>query len=494
LADIAAKAFWPDMKILMAASECVPLAKTGGLGDVVGALSAALAGLGTETAVVLPAYQSILEGGFSLEETGIAVEAEIGKDRVKGKVLKTTLDGGVPAYLIREDRYFCRPHFYGTPQGDYPDNAERFAFFSKAVIHLAQTTGPWDLIHCHDWQTALVPTLKKLDAASRPGVQKCKTVFTIHNLAYQGIFPFSAWSLLNLDARYFAPPYLEFYGRVNPLKGGILFADALTTVSRKYAREILTPEYGCGLDGVLRGRERDLCGILNGVDYRQWNPDTDPYIKKNYGPRDLSGKKICKNDIQEIYGLPRRAATPLIGIVSRLVDQKGLAIFLDSVEDLCRMDLQIVILGAGDRKYEALLAQLPGAHPGRIGVKIGFDNALAHKVEAGADMFLMPSKYEPCGLNQIYSLKYGTVPVVRATGGLDDTIEDYDPIAGAGNGFKFTPYTAPALIEAVKRAIAVYGDKKSRRTIIANGMACDFSWEKSAKEYLYLYDKLSGSS
>ena len=249
------------MKILMAASECVPLAKTGGLGDVVGALSAALAGLGTESAVVLPAYQSILEGGFSLEETGIAVEAELGKDRVKGKVLKTTLDGGVPAYLIRQDRYFRRPHFYGTPQGDYPDNAERFAFFSKAVIHLAQTTGPWDLIHCHDWQTALVPTLKKLDAASRPGAQKCKTVFTIHNLAYQGTFPFSAWSLLNLDARYFAPPYLEFYGRVNPLKGGILFADVLTTVSRKYAREILTPEYGCGLDGVLRGRSATFAGF-----------------------------------------------------------------------------------------------------------------------------------------------------------------------------------------------------------------------------------------
>jgi starch synthase len=482
------------MKILMAASECVPLAKTGGLGDVVGALSAALAGLGTESAVVLPAYQSILEGGFSLEETGIEVEAELGKDFVKGKVLKTTLDGGVPAYLIREDRYFRRPHFYGTPQGDYPDNAERFAFFSKAVIHLAQTTGPWDLIHCHDWQTALIPTLKKLDAASRPGAQKCKTVFTIHNLAYQGTFPFSAWRLLNIDARYFAPPYLEFYGRVNPLKGGILFADVLTTVSRTYAREILTPEYGCGLDGVLRGRQRDLYGILNGVDYRQWNPETDPHIKKNYGPRDLSGKKICKKDIQEIYGLPRRAATPLIGIVSRLVDQKGLDIFLQSVEDLCRMNLQIVILGAGDWKYQDLLATLPGAHPGKIGVKIGFDNALAHKVEAGADIFLMPSKYEPCGLNQIYSLKYGAVPVVRATGGLDDTIEDYDPIAGVGNGFKFTPYTAPALIETVKRAIAVYGDKEAWRRVMANGMACDFSWEKSAKEYLSLYDKLNGPS
>jgi starch synthase len=479
------------MKILMAASECVPLAKTGGLGDVVGALSAALAGLGTKTAVVLPAYQSILEGGFSLEGTGIEVETELGKDRVRGKVLKTTLDGGVPAYLIREDHYFRRPHFYGTPQGDYPDNAERFAFFSQAVIHLAQTTGPWDLIHCHDWQTALVPTLKKFDAASRPGGGSGKTVLTIHNLAYQGNFPFAAWKLLNLDARYFTAQYLEFYGRVNFLKGGILFADALTTVSRKYAREILTPEYGCGLDAVLRERERDLSGILNGVDYREWNPETDPHIKKNYRPGDLAGKEICKSDLQEIYRLPVKSATPLIGIVSRLADQKGFDIFLEAIDDLLGMDLQIVVLGAGDRKYQDLLAQLPGAHPGKIGVKIGFDSALAHKVEAGADMFLMPSRYEPCGLNQIYSLKYGTVPIVRATGGLDDTIEDYDPIAGVGNGFKFTPYTAPALIEAVKRAIAVYGDKKAWRRVMANGMACDFSWDKSAKEYLSLYDKLS---
>ncbi len=477
------------MKILMAASECVPLAKTGGLGDVVGALAAALSRLGNDVAVALPAYQNILEN-FPLEETGIDLAVELDRRRVAGTVLKTAGDGGAPVYLIRRDEYFRRPQLYGTPQGDYPDNAERFAFFSKAVLQLAERTGPWDAIHCHDWQSALIPVLNKIGAKSRPGVRIAKTILTIHNLAHQGTFPFSDWKLLDLDARYFAPEYLEFYGRVNILKGGILFADALTTVSRKYAREILTPEYGCGFEGVLRGREKDLHGILNGVDYREWSPEVDPHIKTKYSASDLRGKAECKKDLQQLYGLPLNASAPLMGIVSRLADQKGFDILLEIIEELLRMDLQIVLLGAGDQKYQELLAKLPLAHPEKIAVKIGFDNALAHKIEAGADMFLMPSRYEPCGLNQIYSLKYGTVPVVRATGGLDDTIEDYDPLAGTGNGFKFVDYTGPAFLEAIKRALAVYVNKKLWRQVIANGMKCDFSWEKSAKEYLELYRKV----
>jgi starch synthase len=480
------------MKILMAASECVPLAKTGGLGDVVGALSGALGRLGNEVAVVLPAYQNILEK-FSLEETGIELEVELGERRVAGTVLKTGGDGGVPVYLVRQDEYFRRPQLYGTPQGDFSDNAERFAFFSKAALQLAECTGPWEVIHCHDWQSALIPVLNKAGAVSLPGVRKAKTVLTIHNLAHQGTFPFSEWNLLNLDARYFAPKYLEFYGRINILKGGILFADALTTVSRKYAEEILTPEYGCGLEGVLRGREKDLQGILNGVDYREWSPEGDPHIKKKYSAVNLRGKAECKKDLQQLYGLPLKAPAPLLGIVSRLADQKGFDILLEIIEELLRMDLQIVILGAGDLKYQELLAKLPESYPQKIGVNIGFDNALAHKIEAGADMLLMPSRYEPCGLNQIYSLKYGTVPVVRATGGLDDTIEDYDPLSGAGNGFKFIGYTGSEFFEAAKRALAVYVNKKAWRQVIANGMACDFSWEKSAREYLELYQKVSSS-
>ncbi|HEY2989891.1 MAG TPA: glycogen synthase GlgA [Candidatus Binatia bacterium] len=475
----------------MTASECVPLAKTGGLGDVVGALSGALAGLGAEVAVALPAYQSILESGRPLQKTGMEVETRLDKNRVTGTVLKTELDGGVPVYLIQADPYFRRPQFYGTPQGDYPDNAERFTFFSKAVLQLALSTGPWDVIHSHDWQSALVPVLKKLDAKSWPELQNAKTVLTIHNLAHQGLFPFASWNLLNLEARYFAPEYLEFYGRINVLKGGILFADALTTVSRKYAEEILTPEYGCGLEGVLRDRERDLHGILNGIDYREWNPATDPHIKKQYSAANLRGKQVCKKDLQDLYGLPPKAATPMIGIVSRLADQKGLDILLEVIEDILRFDLQLVILGAGDQKYQDALAQLPKTYPGKIGVKIAFENVLAHQIEAGADMFLMPSKYEPCGLNQIYSLKYGTVPIVRATGGLDDTIEDYDPLAGTGNGFKFTGYSGSELLQAIKRALAVCVNKKAWKQVIANGMACDFSWEKSAKAYLELYRTLT---
>ena len=477
------------MKILMAASECVPLAKTGGLGDVVGALSAVLPGLGAECAVALPAYQSVMEK-VPAEETGIEIPIELGDRTATAKIFKTARAGRAPVYLIRHDPYFHRPEFYGTAQGDYPDNAERFAFFSKAVLELAAATGPWDVIHCHDWQSALVPVLNKLGGrGARP-----KTILTIHNLAHQGLFPYSEWPLVGLDASYFQPKYLEFFGRINFLKGGILFADALTTVSRKYAEEILTKEYGCGLEGVLADRRRDLHGILNGVDYSEWNPKGDPHIKKNYGVATLAGKAECKKDLQRVFGLPEKSTPPLLGIVSRLADQKGLDLLLDIIDDLLRMDLQIVVLGAGDQRYQDLLSKLPLAHPDKIAVRIGFDNALAHRIEAGADIFLMPSRYEPCGLNQIYSLKYGTPPVVRATGGLDDTIEDFDPLSGRGNGFKFAEYSGEAFLSAIKRALAVYVNDKAWKHVIANGMAADFSWERSAREYLDLYRTLTGAS
>jgi starch synthase len=478
------------MKALMVSSEIFPLAKTGGLADAVGALSSALVRLGAEVTMVMPAYQTILEGSFPLEETDMEVVAMLEERRVGGAVLKTQVGERLPVYLIRADSYFFREGLYGNSQADYPDNAARFTFFSKAVLNLAEKAGPWEVIHCHDWQAALIPVLKKLTPDLWPEIRDCKTVLTIHNLAHQGNFPASAWSLLSLDPRYFTAQYLEFYGHINLLKGGMLFADALITVSKKYASEIKTSEYGCGLEGVVCDREKDLYGILNGVDYQEWNPETDPWIKKNYGPGDLGGKKSCKTDLQELCKLPLNSAAPLIGMVSRLVDQKGLDILLEVVEDLLRLDLQLVILGAGDHRYQDLLAQLPLAYPERIAVKIGFDNVLAHKIEAGADLFLMPSKYEPCGLNQIYSLKYGTIPVVRATGGLDDTIEDYNPLAGTGNGFKFTGYSGSSLFEALKRAIAVYCYEKAWCQLVAHAMACDFSWERSATEYLSLYNKL----
>ncbi|MGH7772677.1 MAG: glycogen synthase GlgA [Candidatus Binatia bacterium] len=478
------------MKVFVVSSELFPLAKTGGLADAVGALARTLVRVGNEVAVVMPAYQTVLKNGFQLEETGIPVEVSIASRRVSGTILRTWLGKNLPVYLIRADPYFLRDGLYGNSQGDYPDNAERFTFFSKAALELARKTAPWNVIHCHDWQTALIPVLKKIRAHSYPEIQKSKILLTIHNLAYQGNFPASAWSVLNLDMRYFTPRYLEFYSNINFLKGGILFSDAFTTVSKKHAIEIKTTEYGCGLDGVIRDRERDLYGILNGVDYKEWNPATDPHIKKNYETQDLDGKKSCKKELQEIYNLPPEPSVPLIGMVSRLVDQKGLDILLEAMEDLLRLDRQFVVLGTGEERYEKLLAGLCQSHPLRLGVKIGFDNTLAHKIEAGADMFLMPSKFEPCGLNQIYSLKYGTIPIVRATGGLDDTIEDHNPLTGTGNGFKFTAYSGPALLEAVNRATTLYSNTEAWHQLMANAMAYDFSWERSAIEYFALYLKL----
>ena len=478
------------MKLLMVAPEIVPLAKTGGLGDVAGALSLALARLGVEVTMVLPAYQTILESGVALERTGLEVGATLGERRVKGEV-RTMRVGGSPVFLIRADRYFLRPQLYGTPQGDYPDNVERFAFFCKAALDLAQKTAPWDVIHCHDWQTALIPVLQKIRADLWPAMRNSKTLLTIHNLAYQGTFPLSSWPLLDIDMQYFTPRHLEFYGEVNWLKSGILFADAMTTVSRKYAMEIMEPEFGCGLEGVIRGCRERLYGILNGADYAEWNPATDAYLKKHYTATELRGKESCKKELQEIYKLPVEARVPVMGIVSRLAQQKGLDIIAEAVEKLMGLELQLVVLGTGEQKYHDFLTSLAVRYPKKIGVRIGFDNALAHKIEAGADMFLMPSKYEPCGLNQIYSLAYGTIPIVRATGGLDDTIEDYDPATGAGNGFKFSAYSGAALVAAVKRALSAYAQKTTWQRLIANAMACEFSWDRSAKEYLALYRKLT---
>ena len=478
------------MKILIVSPEIYPLAKTGGLADVAGALSRTLAAAGAEVALAMPAYQSVLQSGLPIEKTGMELETPLGTERINGTVLKMRLAEALPVFLIKADRFFQRDGLYGASRGDYPDNLERFTFFSKAVLALAGRLAPWDVIHCNDWQSALIPVFKTLRAESYPELEGSKTLLTIHNLGYQGEFPASQWKLLGLSQHYFTPQYLEFYGKINLLKGGILFADALTTVSRKYASEIATPEYGCGLDGVIRLRQKDLYGILNGVDYDEWNPETDPYIKRKYSSRNLRGKDICKQDLQELYQLPVRAEIPLFGIVSRLVDQKGLDIIFEVLETLLRLDLQLVILGTGEQKYQDLLLDLARKYPANLGVRIGFANDLAHKIEAGADSFLMPSKFEPCGLNQMYSLKYGTIPIVRATGGLDDTIEDFSPLRLTGNGIKFSDYSGAALLESIKRGIAVFHHKRAWRRLIQNAMACDFSWKKSASEYLGLYDKL----
>lgn len=423
------------MKILMVASEAVPFAKTGGLADVVGALPQALGALGHEMGVVLPLYRMTrLEGASPLFPS---LTIPMGP-HTHFPAVQTLVQNGVRFYFVEYPLFFDRAALYGTPAGDYPDNAERFALFCRAAIEIAQLDFFPDLFHCHDWQSAMVPVLLRSVYARAPLASQIPVLFTIHNLGYQGLFPRAVLAQLGLPESLFHIDGLEFYGKVNLLKGGLVYADAINTVSRGYAREIQTEPYGFALDGLLRHRSLVLSGILNGVDYAQWSPATDSHLAANYTPEDLSGKRACKKDLLEQFGLPAdNLDRPLIGIVSRLDRQKGADLIAEVAEDLLAEDLSLVVLGSGDPVYEALFQKLAARFAGKVAVKIAYDNTLAHKIEAGADIFLMPSRYEPCGLNQIYSLKYGTVPVVRATGGLDDTVERFDRVTGKGNGFKF---------------------------------------------------------
>jgi starch synthase len=481
------------MRVLMAASEAYPLAKTGGLADVVGTLAVVLKRLGVDVALVLPAYRDIDRAKHSIAPTGWSVRTTVSSRTVNAQVLAGELAGEVPVYLPHVDAYFDRKGLYGTPEGDFLDNAERFAFFSRAVLEIATHLGAPDLLHCHDWQAALAPVFLRADATHYPALRNVSTLLTIHNLAYQGLFWGADWHLLNLDWSYFSPAQLEFYGKINYLKGGIVFADAVTTVSQRYAEEIRTPEFGFGLEGVLQSRASALTGILNGVDYAEWNSEHDRHIAAPFSTADPSGKAVCKADLQRVFALPVQAEVPLFGIVSRLVDQKGVDLILEALPALLRRKLQVVVLGTGEARYHELLVGLGKRYRKRLAVRIGFDNALAHKIEAGADLFLMPSRYEPCGLNQIYSLRYGTIPVVRATGGLDDTIVEFDPAAGGGNGFKFHDYSAAAMIECIGRALACYRRPAHWRRLVQNAMAADYSWDRSAREYLGLYRRLTGA-
>lgn len=477
-------------RILMAASEMAPYAQTGGLGDVLAALPAALERLGASVHVVLPAYRTIDWNAAGAVPSG-SVEICAGGARREVR-LRTARAGTVTVSFVEADDYFGRDHLYGGPYGDYPDNAERFAFFSRAVLALAARLEPApDVLHCHDWQTALVPVFARVFPDRR--LADTRVLLTIHNLGYQGIFPSSVWPLLDLDWSYFTPRTLEFYGQVNLLKGGIVFADALTTVSRRYAEEILTPDQGHGLDGVLRERRAVLHGILNGADYTSWDPAHDPYIAAPYGVDDLAGKARCKADLQTRFGLRAAPHTPLLGMVSRFADQKGLDILSAALPELLRLDLQLAILGNGDTRYENAFAAESRGAPERLAVRIAYDVAAAHRVEAGADAFLMPSRYEPCGLSQMYSLRYGTVPVVRATGGLDDTVAEFDPTTGHGNGFKFAAPSPEALLGAIHRAVDVYHRPVEWRRLVRAGMTCDFSWRLPAERYLALYRALSSA-
>ena len=482
------------MRVVMAASEVVPYAKTGGLADVVGALPRALWRLGVDVAVIMPKYPSITPERFPLRRTKWSLEVPVSSQTVSAGVLESELDDEVPVYLIEADQYFARPGLYGTAGGDYLDNAERFAFFGRAIPALLQHLGPPDVLHCHDWQTALAPVFLRTDRGRYPGLDRVRTVLTVHNLGYQGKFWHFDWHLLNIDWKYFTPDWLEFYGDINYLKGGIVCADAITTVSPTYAQQIQTREFGHGLDGVLVGRRTALTGILNGVDYEEWSPEHDPHIAARYSADDLSGKAACKADLQAAVNLPVDAKVPLIGIVSRLADQKGFDLIAAIAPQLLRKQLQIVVLGSGDAHYQELLGKLQRQFKKRLAVRIAFDNTLAHKIEAGSDMFLMPSRYEPCGLNQMYSLRYGTIPVVRATGGLQDSIVEFDARREQGTGFKFTEYSGAALLACIERALGVYRTGKSWSALMRRAMHADFSWNRSAAAYADLYRRIIPST
>jgi starch synthase len=475
--------------VVIVASEVVPFAKTGGLADVTGALPVALARLGHQVSVIMPRYPTIERAVRSLEKVQDHLAVSMGSHTEEGAIWSARLAPRIPVYFIEHQAYFERDGLYTTTNGDYPDNAQRFAFFAKAALEACQALKLQpDIIHCHDWQAGLIPAYLKTVLQHDPAWASTSSLLTIHNLACQGLFPPEAMEFLQLPPYTYSPEGIEFYGRVNYLKAGIVYADLINTVSQRYSQEIQTAEFGCGLEGILRYREQDVYGILNGIDEREWNPARDRLIAARYTATNLSGKQVCKRDLLETFGLsPEWMNAPVLGMISRLVDQKGLDLIESAIHRMLALDLGLVVLGTGEARYEEFLRQLRVRYAGKVGVTIGFENALAHKIEAGSDIFLMPSRFEPCGLNQMYSLRYGAVPVVHATGGLDDTIESYEPTLDRGNGFKFAPYDAEALLATLQRAVTLYRDRAAWERLMQRGMQADFSWAKSAQAYADLY-------
>jgi starch synthase len=478
------------LRILFVASEVEPFAKTGGLADVTGALPGALEALGHDVRVFMPKFRGVERaGGPPLRVVLPRLEVPLDPRTVEGSVLEGRTGQGVPVYFLAQDHYYDRPALYTTPEGDYADNCERFVFFCRAVMEaLPRLDWMPHVIHAHDWQAGLVPVYAETLYRDAPGYRDAATVFTVHNLAYQGLFWHYDLPMTGLGWDLFTPAGIEFYGKMSLLKGGLVFADLLTTVSPTYAREIQTAEYGEGLEGVLGERSADLVGILNGIDYEAWNPATDADLPKRFGPEDLEGKAVCKAVLREGMGLPDPGRpAPLVAIVSRLAPQKGLDLAAAAVPAIVEEGGQLVLLGTGEERLERAFTDLARAHPGAVAVKLGFDAGLARRIYAGADLFLMPSRYEPCGLGQLIALRYGTIPVVRRTGGLADTIREWDGGAGRGTGFVFEELTPEACQAAVRRALAAYRQPAAWSRLVRNAMAEDFSWEASAEKYVACY-------
>jgi starch synthase len=485
------------MHIAFAASECVPYAKTGGLADVVGALPPELVKLGHEVTVYVPLYAVVrarleADTGGECKYAARSITIPFQDSNRFAGIVDGGKRGGVQYYFVDCPELFDRQGLYGTRAGDYPDNWERFGLFCRAVLEASKLLGVPQVFHVHDWQSALIPVYLRTVYSTDPMLKDAKAVLTIHNAAYQGWFPPLTTERLLFPWEIFTMDRVEQFDTFNFLKGGVVYADMLTTVSRKYAQEIQTPEFGEKLDGVLRGRAADLRGILNGVDYARWNPATDGNLAAHYSPEDLAGKEECRADLLDAFGLEKvPAGTPVIGIVSRFAEQKGFDFVAEIADRLIGRNVAVVALGSGESVYERFFRDWAFRNPAQVAVHIRYDEALAHKVEAGSDIFLMPSRYEPCGLNQIYSLKYGTVPVVRATGGLDDTIEEWNPEQGTGTGFKFEGLAASGLLNAIDRALAAFEDKEGWTKLMRNGMARDYGWEKPAREYAGIYEEVA---
>ena len=475
-----------SVKVLFVSSEVNPISKTGGLADVSGALPVYLRKSGIDIRVVTPLYGSPETTGC-VQSFLCDFEITVGMSAHRARIWEGRLKNSVPVYLAANDEFFNRRYLYGSPSGDYPDNAERFIFFCKASLELCRRAGfiP-DIIHCNDWQTGLIPAYLKNSMFQ----SNARTVFTIHNIAYQGLFSHEKFNITGLPEGCFDINGLEYWGRMNMMKGALVYSDVLNTVSTAYSREIQTPEFGCGLEGVLASRRHDLCGILNGADYEEWDPSRDPYIAAQYDPSTLYRKQECKKDLLAVFDLSLDLVDkPVIGMVSRLAEQKGFDLIAEIMHDMMSMDIGFVLLGIGEKKYNDLFSGIGMRYPGRAGSRITYDSAIAHKIEAGCDLFLMPSRYEPCGLNQFYSLKYGTVPVVRATGGLEDTVVDISCSRYRGNGFKFTAYDAGELLETIRRAVAFYAESEAWSSLVRTCMLCDYSWDTSSKQYCTLYSK-----
>ncbi|MBJ6802403.1 glycogen synthase GlgA [Geomonas propionica] len=477
------------MKILFVASEVTPFAKTGGLADVASALPKTLKTLGHDVRIMMPFYSVVEKGGVAVRKGRKSASVMVDGVEKKGFLRQASL-GEIPVYLIENKEYFAREELYGTPSGDYPDNAQRFSFFCRCVLELLKKMDfrP-DIIHCHDWQTALIPHYLKHERKNDPFFARTGVIFTIHNLAYQGLFPKEELATMGLSKECFNIDGLEFYGKVNLLKGGILSADLVTTVSEAYCREIRTPEMGCGLHGVLQTRKEDLVGILNGLDYEEWNPAMDREIMKNYSHASLSGKMVDKIGLQRLMGLASAPEIPVFGMVSRMVAQKGFDLIAELLPMIAKAPMQLVLLGNGEERYLKAFNDIKAAGARNISFTSGFDHSLAPKIYAGSDMFLMPSFFEPCGLGQLIAMRYGTVPVVRRTGGLADSVFDPRDNDKAPNGFVFDEYSAEALWEAINRSLTAYQDKAFWKKVMRRGMSSDYSWQNSVHKYLELYRK-----